>query len=98
LKYFVAPSEDRMLDEISRRDLRGAFIDLSDGTTHYDLSGPEDGAVVILVGGLTTPLFYWDAMARELNRRGLRTVAFSGYGRGYSDRVRTKYDEALFVR
>jgi pimeloyl-ACP methyl ester carboxylesterase len=30
--------------------------------------------------------------------RGLRTLAYSAYGRGYSDRIRGRYDEALFVR
>ncbi len=51
-----------------------------------------------MAGGLTIPLFYWDGLVAELNARGLRTPAFSAYGRGYSDRVRARYDESLFVR
>lgn len=98
MKYFVASGEDRRLDATSRRALRGSFAELSDGSTHYELMGPDRGTVVILVGGLTTPLFYWDAMARALHARGLQTLAFSGYGRGYSERVRGTYDEELFVR
>ena len=98
MKYFVAPGEDRRLDAHTRRGLRGSFVDLSDGVTHYELTGPEDGEVAVLVGGLTVPLSYWDGLVPELHARGMRTLACSGYGRGYSDRVRTRYDETLFVR
>ena len=99
MKYFVSPGEDRRLDMASRSTLRGSFIKLSDGVTHYELSGPEGGDVVILVGGLTVPLFYWDRTVSMLHQAGLRTLAYSSYGRGYSDRMkRVSYDDALFVR
>ena len=98
MKYFVAAGEDRRLDAATRRRLRGSYIELSDGVTHYELTGPDGGDVVVLAGGLTIPLFYWDELAAELHARGLRTLAYSGYGRGYSDRFVSRYDEALFVR
>lgn len=98
MKYFVAQGEDRHLTADARNTLPGSFIELSDGVTHYELSGPEDGDVVLMAGGLTIPLFYWDSLATELQTRGLRTLTFSAYGRGYSDRVRTRYDETLFAR
>lgn len=98
MKYFTVSSESRRLDDLTRRRLRGNFVELSDGVTHYELRGPEEGALVVLVPGLTIPLFYWDAFAEELHARGLRTLAFSAYGRGYSDRVPSRYDDALFGR
>jgi pimeloyl-ACP methyl ester carboxylesterase len=98
MKYFVAQGEDRRLDAASRSGLRGAFVALSDGVTHYELAGPANGDVVVLVGGLTIPLFYWDSVAAMLHAAGLRTLAYSGYGRGYSDRPATRYDDALFIR
>lgn len=98
MRYFVEASESRHLDASSRRGLRGSFIELSDGLTHYEITGPEDGDVVVLTGGLTVPLFYWDGVVKELHDRGLRTLAFSAYGRGYSQRVQARYDSALFVR
>ncbi|OBF36781.1 alpha/beta hydrolase [Mycobacterium sp. ACS1612] len=98
MKYFVASGEDRRLDPATRPSLRGNYIQLSDGVTHYELTGPDGGDVVVLAGGLTIPLFYWDELAVELHARGLRTLAYSGYGRGYSDRVVARYDQALFVR
>ncbi|WLW57663.1 alpha/beta fold hydrolase [Streptomyces sp. YU58] len=98
MKYFVAPGEDRRLTAASRQALRGSFVELSDGVTHYELKGPEDGELVVMAGGLTVPLFYWDGLVTELNARGLRTLTCSAYGRGYSDRVRARYDETLFTR
>ena len=98
MRYFVASDEDIRLDAATRRTLRGSYVELSDGVTHYELAGPEDGALVVLVGGITVPLFYWDKTAEQLHARGLRTLSCSAYGRGGSDRVRGTYDEALFVR
>ncbi|CAL9326073.1 alpha/beta fold hydrolase [Streptomyces sp. SudanB52_2052] len=98
MKYFVASGEDRRLTTESRQALRGSFIELSDGLTHYELKGPEDGELVVMAGGLTIPLFYWDGLVTELHARGLRTLTCSAYGRGYSDRVRARYDETLLAR
>lgn len=98
MRYFIARGEDRRLDAGSRQHLRGSFVELSDGITHYELTGPEDGDVAVLVGGLTIPLFYLDDLVPRLHQCGFRTLAYSTYGRGYSDRVRATYDEALFVR
>ncbi|MET8997846.1 alpha/beta fold hydrolase [Amycolatopsis sp. NPDC004169] len=98
MKYFVASDEDRRLDAATRPALRGAFVTLSDGVTHYELTGPDDGELAVLVPGITIPLSYWDSLAARLHARGRRTLAYSAYGRGCSDRVRGRYDEALFVR
>lgn len=98
MKYFVAPGEDRRLTPAVRAELRGQFVALSDGIAHYELSGPEGGQLVVMAGGLTVPLFYWDEMVAHLHERGLRTLTYSAYGRGYSDRVDTTYDQELFVR
>lgn len=98
MKYFVAAGEDRRLDATARKSLRGSYIQLSSGITHYELTGPAGGDVVVLTGGLTVPLFYWDETAAALHDHGLRTLAYSAYGRGYSDRVEGPYGEALLAR
>lgn len=98
MKYFVASGEDRQLDAFTRKRLRGSFIDLGDGTTHYELAGSGTKDIVVMIGGLTIPLFYWDGLASRLQERGFGTLAYSCYGRGYSDRVRDSYGESLFVR
>lgn len=97
MKYFVGQGEDLVLDDRARRDLRGSFVELSQGVTHYELTGPEDGETVVLTGGLTVPLFYWDGLAEHLHDLGFRTLAFSAYGRGYSQRLMGDYDETLFA-
>ncbi|AXI02421.1 alpha/beta fold hydrolase [Aquirhabdus parva] len=98
MKYFVAQGEDRNFGISTRSTLRGSYIELFDGVTHYELLGPEAGEIVVLVGGLTVPLFYWDQVVAVLHDAGLRTLTYSSYGRGYSDRIRGTYDDALFIR
>lgn len=97
MKYFVGEREDLVLDDRARRDVRGAFVQLSRGVTHYELTGPEDGELVVFTGGLTVPLSYWDGLVRHLHSSGCRTLTFSAYGRGHSERLTGDYDEALFV-
>ncbi|WP_063008532.1 alpha/beta fold hydrolase [Nocardia kruczakiae] len=97
MKYFVVRGETRRVDQLTRAELRGNFLECSAGITHYELTGPEDGEVVVCAGSLTTPLFYWDQLVSELHARGFRTLTYSPYGRGYSDRVQATYDEALLV-
>jgi len=98
LSYFVARGETRSLTDSTRLGLRGSFIHLSDGVTHYELAGRSDGDIVLLMPTLMAPLFYWDQFARWLHAMGLRTLTYSAFGSGYSDRVSGQYGPALFVR
>lgn len=98
MRYFVARGESRVLDASARAGQRGDFATLSDGVTHYELAGPSEAPVVVLVPGLTIPLGFWDGVIGLLHDRGLRTLTYSGYGRGYSDRLHVAYERALFVR
>jgi pimeloyl-ACP methyl ester carboxylesterase len=97
-RAYVARGEDLVLDETARAAARGSFVTLSDGVTHYELAGPDSGPLVLLIPGITIPLGYWDAIAVDLHARGMRTLAYSAYGRGWSDRVEGRYDQALFLR
>lgn len=98
MRYFVARGESRPLGPPAERSPRGRFARLSDGLTHYELAGPTDGSLVVFVPGLTIPFNFWDGVTTRLHARGLRTLTYSAYGRGRSDRVRDPYDQALFVR
>jgi pimeloyl-ACP methyl ester carboxylesterase len=97
IRYFIARGETTRLDDAARASLRGSFVRLSDGVTHYELTGPNDGELIVLIPGITIPLCYRDRVADRLHGSGFRTLAFSAYGRGYSDRVRATYDDPLFV-
>jgi pimeloyl-ACP methyl ester carboxylesterase len=97
IRYFVARGETARLDGAARTTLRGSYVSLADGITHYELTGPDGGELIVLIPGITIPLFYWDRLVEPLHAEGFRTLAFSAYGRGYSDRARATYDESLFV-
>lgn len=63
-----------------------SFLDLPTGFTHYEAGGPPGGAPVLLVHGLTTPMFAWDAVFDALTQAGCRVVRYDQYGRGWSER------------
>ncbi len=74
----------------------GQFVELSQGVTHYHLTGPADGPLVVCVHGLTTPSFVWSSLAKELNDMGFRVLVYDLYGRGYSDRPVALHDKGFF--
>ncbi|MFC1959612.1 alpha/beta fold hydrolase [Chloroflexota bacterium] len=85
----------------ARTDMPGQFINLPNSVehaavTHYELTGPEDGPVVVLVHGLSTPLFLWNPTVPALVAAGYRVLRYDLFGRGFSDRPRVKSDIALF--
>ena len=86
------------LDSSIRETLGGTYCDLSDGVTHYRLSGPTAGPAVVLVHGGTVPLWIWDSLTEGLAAAGFRVLRYDQFGRGYSDRPRATYDRALYER
>ncbi|MFX1507287.1 MAG: alpha/beta fold hydrolase, partial [Promethearchaeota archaeon] len=89
--------EHEELNEATRKTLKGEFIQLSRGYTHYELDGPVDGDITVLVHGFSTPLFIWNPTFELLVREGFRVLRYDLYGRGYSDRPVLKYTMDLFV-
>ena len=81
-----------------RGSLPGEFIALSDGYVHYDLAGPEDGEVVVLVHGFSAGAFVWDNNFDYLVAEGFQVLRFDLYGRGFSDRPQVRYNFDLFTR
>ena len=90
--------ESQMLDETARISAPGQFVKLTDGFTHYELAGPLGGAVVVLVHGFSVPLFLWDPTFAALVDAGFRVLRYDLFGRGYSDRPDTTYNQALYDR
>jgi Predicted hydrolases or acyltransferases (alpha/beta hydrolase superfamily) len=81
----------------ARAELPGSFVRLTRGFVHYELSGPEGGPVLVLVGGLSVPYATWDRNAAALAASGYRLLRYDHYGRGYSDRPRVRYGLDLYV-
>ena len=63
----------------------GELVDLPKGTTHIQRDGPEDGPVVVLVHGLTTPAYLFAGVVPMLGAAGYRVIRYDLWGRGFSD-------------
>lgn len=85
------------MDDTQRCMAPGEFAELSRGITHYQLSGPVDGPLVVLIHGLTTSSFVWAPITRTLADLGYRVLAYDLYGRGFSDRPPEDQDKAFFL-
>ena len=96
--YLLFDWESMRLDETVRTALPGSFIKLSDGITHYELTGRDNGAVVVLVHGFSAPNLVWDHTCPALVEAGFRVLRYDLYGRGYSDRPSVDYDDNIFDR
>ncbi|WP_304917298.1 alpha/beta fold hydrolase [Methylophaga sp.] len=75
----------------------GQLARLSAGNTFYELQGPENAPLVILVHGFAIGSHLWDGTFDRLIADGFRVLRFDLYGRGFSDRPDVVYDKALFV-
>lgn len=103
---FSYRDETRELNELTRQEVSGSFIQLSDGFTHYELGNPSPLAEgegpgvrdVVLVHGFSVPCFIYDPTFEFLTRAGFRVLRYDLLGRGFSDRPDTRYNIDLFVR
>lgn len=97
--YLVLDREHASLDAAARAGAPGKFARLTDGVTHYDLSGAgDDNRTVVLLSGATVPYYIWDSTAVALAAHGFRVLRYDYYGRGYSDRPALRYDLATYDR
>jgi pimeloyl-ACP methyl ester carboxylesterase len=96
--YALRDPERRTLDAAARAAAPGRFVHLEDGTTHYEVAGPDGGPVVLLAAAFSVPAYIWDPLFRQLADSGFRVIRFDYYGRGWSDRIDAAYDQDLFVR
>lgn len=95
--YYISDDEKSTLNPETRSALPGEFVALSNGMVHYELDGPEDAPVVVLVHGFSVPYYVWDPTFEALTEAGFRTLRFDLYGRGYSDRPDIEYSLDLLT-
>ncbi|MBS3753815.1 MAG: alpha/beta hydrolase [Anaerolineales bacterium] len=93
----IVRTEKLKVDKLDEGSVGGDFIDLPAGRTHYELAGPEEGEVVVLVPGFSVPYYVWDPTLDPLVESGLRVLRYDLYGRGFSDRPSVVYDLDFFV-
>ena len=96
--YAIWDPEQRILDASTRTSMPGQFAQLTDGYTHYELGGPENGPVVVLAAGFSVPYYIWDPTFKELTAAGFRVLRYDYFGRGYSDRPSIPFTDEMYVR
>ena len=85
--FIARDTETLVLDDAARASMPNeSFVKLSDGYTHYEWGGPNDGPTVVLVHGSGTPLFIWDYQFGALAQAGFHVLRYDLFGRGLSDR------------
>ena len=94
---FPYRDETKELNDETRKNATGSFIQLADGITHYELGGNEPNEVVVLIHGFSVPYFIYDPTFKFLTESGFRVVRYDLFGRGFSDRPAARYDIDLFV-
>jgi pimeloyl-ACP methyl ester carboxylesterase len=94
---FPYRGETKKFDAEARDSAPGTFIQLSKGMTHYKLSGPPTGEMVVLIHGIAGPLGIWEKVIDPLTRHRYQILQYDLYGRGYSDRPHVPYDIDLYV-
>jgi len=96
--YFARKRETKTLDGEARQARGGSYGTLPDGVTHYELLGPANAQVVVLIHGGTFPFDAWDAEVPAQLYAGFRVLRDMQFGRGYFDRPEVDYDRALYQR
>ena len=96
--YLWAEARLKPMNDAARANAPGAFASLTDGQLHYRWDGPEEGPVIVLVHGFSTPNFIYQQNVEALNAAGFRTLRFDHFGRGWSDRPKTRYDVDFYDR
>jgi len=97
-RRIIFHGESQILDANARALAPGQFVDLPDGMVHYELAGPTGARGVVLIHGFSVPYFIWDPTFDALVQAGFRVLRYDLYGRGFSDRPDTAYDQDLFDR
>ena len=96
--YWIRNPEMEYMDDSARTGAHGSFIELTDGVTHYELSGPDTAEMIVLVHGFSVPYYIWDSTFHALTSDGYRVLRYDLFGRGYSDRPGIDYNEELYDR
>lgn len=96
LKALIAMGESEELNDENRAKYSGSYVKTSMGITHYELKG--EGEPVVLVHGYSTPYFIYDKLADGLVKLGYKVLRYDLFGRGFSDRLKGKNDQAFFAK
>lgn len=94
--YLFRNVEKKTLTDSDRKNAPGSFVRLKAGYTHYQLAGPDTGKVVVLLHGFSVPYYIWDGTFEYLVNHGYRVLRYDQYGRGYSDKPDSVYNQQFY--
>lgn len=95
---FIFVKSRKSLNNGTRESVKGEYISLSDGVTHFQLKGNIHGETIVLVPGITHPSYIWNHIYDRLVARGFRVLRYDLFGRGFSDKPKIKYNVRTNVR
>jgi pimeloyl-ACP methyl ester carboxylesterase len=96
---YFRTGESVSIETLREDQLSATYVSLPDGVTHYQLEGPAEGDLILLIHGGREPGWTWDEVVPALNAAGYRTLRYDMFGRGFSDRpTNGAYDQAFFQR
>ncbi|MBU51486.1 MAG: hypothetical protein CL920_22580 [Deltaproteobacteria bacterium] len=73
------------------------FVACTHGNVYYELHGPADGPLVIMIHGFASSSLVWMHNIKPLTDAGLRCLLVDLYGRGQTAKPNVTYDSALFM-
>ena len=89
------------LKKIGLKDLpsEGSWAKLSKGNIYYRWHEPreENRETIVMVHGFSTPSFVWNGLIKGFLNQGYSILVYDHYGRGFSERPRTKYSLDFYV-
>ena len=95
--YVYQDKETTELNAVVRAELGGQYIQLANGTVHYQLSEKtQNPNTVVLVNGFSSPLQIFDPTYAYLEQH-YQVLRFDYFGRGLSDRIESDYAIELYV-
>ena len=77
--------------EDAEKTRSGKILELAGGDLHYKDEGDRDDPAIVLLHGFTASQRWWDRVAPDLTRRGLRVIRFDLLGHGNSEKPRDGY-------
>jgi len=95
--YFIYQDKESLqLNSESRSSMPGSFVETPHGVVSYQLEGPKDAEIVVLVHGFSVPGYLWEPTFQFLKEQGYQVLRFDLFGRGRSDRPDEEFGLELF--
>lgn len=90
--YYICQSQEKK----EFRPEEENIVQLSHGVTSYELCGPENAPLIVLIHGGTIPMCTWNEQVKIFTDAGFRILRYDQYGRGGSQRLSIPYTREVF--